>query len=127
MNSWIEPNIMKENVKMNLNLTITKYQFAMLLNVPVNVIEMQDVLTSVTTTVMPTVLIIYIVTSSHLVIWTIFETKAVPGFLDLQHTVHVSHIIPVLLYYHFLDFPDDCFKHEKGLYPSSDLILNFYR
>ena len=98
---------------MNLNLTITKYQFEMLLNVPVNVIEMQDVLTSVITKVMQTVLIIYIVTSSHLVIWTIFETKAGPGFLDLQHTVHVSHIIPVLLYYHFLDFPDDWFKHES--------------
>ena len=118
---------MKENVKMNLNLTITKYQFAMLLNVPVNVIVTQDVLTSVTTTVMPTILIIYIVTSSHLVIWTIFKTKTVPGFLDLQHTVHVSHITLVLLYYHFLDFPDDCFKHETGLYLSSDLILNFYR
>ena len=90
-----------------MNLTITKYQFAMFLNVPVNVIAMEDVLTSVSTKMMSSVLIIKIVTSTHPVIWTIFKTQAVTGFLDVLHMVHVTNIIPVLLHNLFLHFPHD--------------------
>ena len=79
----------------------------MLLSVPVNVIEMEDVLTSATTNMMLSVLIIKIVISTHPVIWTIFKTQTVTGFLDVLHMVHVINIIPVLLHKLFLHFPHD--------------------